>query len=136
MKTLKFYGKDHTKREEWSRIITEMEPFNAGSMSGRLVNQGSYVDQTGDLPAEYVAELRNGSPDYVVFSYATPIMWHDSVTGKWRFPRVIYSATTARQQQHAEYAVKKWNGERWITPDSFDDSGPRLKVDSHTDYLR
>jgi hypothetical protein len=30
--------------------------------------------------------LHFGRPDYVVYSYTTPIAWHDSVTDRWTVP--------------------------------------------------
>jgi len=135
MRELRFYGKDRASRETWEQIISQMIPFNAGAMRGRVVNQGAWVDNTGQLPPEYAKEIREGNPEYIVFSYETPIMWHDAVTGKWRFPRVKYSATTSSHQQHAEYAIKIWDGEKWRTPDNFDDSGIPDEVPCSGPYL-
>lgn len=134
MRELKFYGQNRTSRGTWDQVIAGLIEFNAGSMSGRQIHDR--VRNTGDLPHEYAGELKSSIVDYIVYSYQTPIMWHDGVTGKWRFPRVSYSRTTHKHQQIAEYAIKVWDGDKWNTPDSFDDSGPRLTVDSHTDFLR
>ena len=35
--------------------------------------------------------------DYVVYSYATPIAWHDTVSG-WHVPSDRYSVSTSRHQ--------------------------------------
>lgn len=128
MRELKFYGKDQTSRETWDQVITQRIPFNAGNMSGLAEAPAKRHGVYGQLPAEYAKELDNSSVDYVVYSWQTPIMWHDSATDKWRFPRVTYSQSTSRHQSHAEYSIKIWDGERWNTPSNFDDSGPRMSI--------
>lgn len=133
MKTLRFYGKERTSRETWDQVISARIEFNAGAMSAReFIPAESRRLDFGQLPAEYAEEIKSGHVVYIVFSYRTPIMWFDSETGKWRFPRVTYSRTTSQHQSTAEYTIKTWDGEKWNTPECFDDSGPRSEVPSGT----
>lgn len=137
MRNLRFYGKDRTSRDTWDQVIGGGIEFNAGAMSARSYAPAeSRRLKFGQLPEEYAEEIRSGHVIYIVFSYQTPIMWFDSETGKWRFPRVTYSRTTSQHQSIAEYTIKTWDGEKWNTPECFDDSGVPAEVDCHTDYLR
>lgn len=59
---------------------------------------GVPVGSMGALPEPYASELFYGRPDFVVWSWQTPIAWHDSVNDNWRFPPVNYSVTTSNHQ--------------------------------------
>lgn len=121
MKKLRHYGKSATSREEWAKTIrTDREPFDAGAMTGR-----AYLSSTGDLPEPYKSQLRYARPDYVVYSYRTPIAWHDSVTDRWTVPNVNYSLTTTGHQRTVSMAVDTWNGERWAHDY---DTGPAVNL--------
>jgi ABC-type amino acid transport substrate-binding protein len=50
----------------------------------------------GILPPEYRDSVNNA--DYIVYSWQTPIAWHDKDTGEWTQPDVKYSKTTTVQQ--------------------------------------
>lgn len=133
MRTLSFYGKERTSRETWDQVIQARIEFNAGAMSAReYITAESWRLDFGQLPREYAEEIKSEHVVYIVFSYQTPIMWFDSETGKWRFPRVTYSRTTSKHQSIAEYAIKFWDGEKWNIPDHFDDSGVPAEVPSGT----
>lgn len=127
MRTLHFYGKNSTEPGTWDQVIGERLDFNANNMSGRRVN-GARLSDCGELPYEYARELVSTDVDYIVFSWSTPIMWHDATTDKWRFPRVSYSQSTSRHQRVAEFAIKIWDGTKWNTPECFDDSGAPAEV--------
>lgn len=62
----------------------------------------------GDLYGDYAWFLREGlrhsTVDYIVYSYDTPIAWHDTVWG-WVFPGIKYSLTTTRHQGAVEAAL-------------------------------
>jgi len=53
----------------------------------------------GRLPRDWARTLtaRRDVIDYVIYSYATPIAWHDKEAG-WVVPDVRYSVTTSRHQ--------------------------------------
>jgi hypothetical protein len=74
-------------------VLNALEPFvTSGSLRGVREFEG-----TGQLPAEHRDAVRAATVDYVVYSYATPIAWHDTVTG-WTMPKERYSVTTSKQQ--------------------------------------
>jgi hypothetical protein len=83
--------------------------YNRTSLTGRPPIADSYGGHTGSLPEPFRAQLFYGRPDYVVFSYDTPIAWHDSVTGEWTVPAVRYSVTTTQHQ----YTVARALGIEW-----------------------
>lgn len=118
---LHHYGKKSTTREEWHRVIREArEDFNASAMTGRRITDDDV--SYGDLPEPYRSELQYARPDYIVYSYATPIAWHDSVTDKWHVPDVNYSLTTTGHQNTVSMAIDTWDpeddkyphGGRWL----------------------
>lgn len=83
--------------------LKDLTPFRThGSLRGEPVTAGAYA--TGRLPAEHRDAARATTVDYVVFSYGTPIAWHDSVTG-WVMPDERYSATTSAQQTKIRTAI-------------------------------
>lgn len=45
--------------------------------------------------------------DYVVFSYDTPIAWHDAERDAWVIPDVRYSVTTSKHQGTIRTAVSQ-----------------------------
>ena len=60
----------------------------------------------GRLPSDWARTLtaRRDVVDYVVYSYATPIAWHDKEAG-WIIPDEHYSVTTTRHQNMIRTAV-------------------------------
>lgn len=127
-KTLHHYGNKRTSREEWAKTIrTSREAFTAGRMNGRVFDPELPQDYRmyGDLPEPYKSLLSEGSPDYVVYSYGTPIAWHDSATDRWTVPDVNYSLTTTGHQHTVRMAVDTWDGERWQHDY---DSGPYVNL--------
>lgn len=110
VKRLQFhhYGAHATTRDEWRDAIRGRKPFRAGHMSGSATHRHA---ATGDLPEPYRSQFRNGNPDYAVFSYDTPIAWHDADTDRWTFPHVNYSITTTQHQHTALMAVDTYDPE-------------------------
>ena len=83
-----------------ARHINNRTPFTHQSMSGKWLTDSDINPYYGDLPPEYVAELRSllsSSDVYVVFSYRTPIAYAAS-TPKFTIPEVKYSVTTTHHQ--------------------------------------
>lgn len=56
---------------------------------------------TGRLPEKWAEEF--GTPEYIVYSYATPIAWYGN--GEWTIPDTRYSTTTSRHQHTVRMAV-------------------------------
>ena|SRR5256885_8821203 len=79
-------------------FLADLKPFRCyGALRGAAVRAGhaSTLD-LGRLPAENADSLRHPTTDYVVYSYATPIAWHNMVG--WHMPDVKYSLTTTMHQ--------------------------------------
>lgn len=77
------------------------EPFKASALSGETVGRGVRSFGTGRASRAITDAMQDswsaGSLDYVVYSYGTPIAWHDSATG-WHIPADKYSVTTSKHQ--------------------------------------
>lgn len=99
------------------------EDFRVGrkNFTGRKVHPFYGPTTVGALPEPYKAELFYARVDFVVFSYATPIAWHDSVTGLWRSPSVRYSLTTTEHQGAFRVAMR----DLWQRVDTF---GPEVNI--------
>lgn len=75
--------------------LAALEPFRtSGSLRGERTN--GYPVYAGRLYDEFLPNLRADEPDYVVYSYSTPIAWHGS--RGWVMPDQRYSVTTSKQQ--------------------------------------
>ena len=76
----------------------------SGNMStdAYRVGFGRLIPYQGQLPKPWVSVLgeafRAGRVSQVIYSYSTPIAWHDSDRG-WVIPDVSYSATTSTRHQ-------------------------------------
>ena len=85
--------------DEIAKHLANREPFRThGALAGDVPGAGvsSYL---GRLPADWHRTLtaRQHLVTYVVWSYATPIAWHDKEAG-WIVPDEHYSVTTSRHQ--------------------------------------
>lgn len=76
--------------------IADRELFKGSNLRGVAWREG-----TGYLPPAYGETLNDewesGLVDYIVYSYGTPIAWHNIREG-WNIPPVKYSRTTSRHQ--------------------------------------
>ena len=82
--------------------IANRQQFKANSMAGVYANAGDYIN-TGRLDSDLIARMNSHQPDYVVYSYGTPIAWHHA--GGWEIPAVRYSVTTSKHQGIVRRAV-------------------------------
>jgi len=100
---------------EIAEAIKAGNRFRAGSMTGAPAFYGMDTSrQHGQLrpivyllPSERIA-LEHC--DYVIFSYATPIAWRNSVNGYWYCPGLGYSNTTSRHQAVAKRVIVQLTG--------------------------
>ena len=76
-------------------LVARREPFTGSNLTGG--SRGT-VGSFGRLPGEWRDRFREDQPDYVVWSYATPIAWHGR--RGWTIPPVRYSQTTGRHLSH------------------------------------
>lgn len=78
--------------------LANLEPFSnrSGSFRGGPAEGSSVGWLESDAPTALLFKERYwlGMIDYVVYSYSTPIAWHDKETG-WVDPGHSYSKTTA-----------------------------------------
>jgi len=95
-------------------LVRDRIPFQGSNLKGDT-GPGAY--STGYLPACFHPLVRKA--DYVIYSYATPIMWHCPDTG-WFDPEIRYSVTTTRHQSHVRMAMVA-NDIRPITPSDLSD---------------
>lgn len=75
--------------------VARREPFTGSNLRG---GPRGTVASFGLLPVEWRRVYRDDDPDYVVWSYSTPIAWHGR--HGWTVPDVKYSPSTSRQLSH------------------------------------
>jgi hypothetical protein len=99
---------------EYRDVLSLFEPFQT---YGNLRGEPCSFVALGRLPEPYESVLRErasaGFVDYVVYSYGTPIAWHDVNRG-WVMPAVKYSVTTSKAQSRIAPAVEALNEEAGI----------------------
>ena len=83
-------------------LIAKCQPFKANSMAGVYFHEGDYLP-TGRLDSWLVSNLIANKPDFIVYSYGTPIAWHHA--GGWEMPNVRYSVTTSKHQGIVRRAI-------------------------------
>jgi hypothetical protein len=95
-------GQSYTDwRGEWESVLTNRKPFHSASAMS-----GGDRDGFGRLPYDERDRYCDDDPEYVVFSYATPIAWYGPKNG-WTIPDVKYSVTTTRHQSIVRMAVRE-----------------------------
>ena len=75
-------------------LVARREPFTGSNLVGGPRGLRGF----GYLPGEWRDVFDDDAPDYVVWSYQTPIAWHGA--RGWVVPPVRYSPTTARHVSH------------------------------------
>ena len=75
--------------------VARREPFTGSNLVGG--SRGT-VGSFGRLPAAWRDRFCEDQPDYIVWSYATPIAWHGR--RGWVVPPVKYSPTTSKHVSH------------------------------------
>ena len=76
-------------------LVARREPFTGSNLTG---GPGGTLASFGLLPGEWRDRFIADRPEYIVWSYATPIAWHGR--HGWTIPPVRYSQTTGRQLSH------------------------------------
>lgn len=90
-----------SNRDAATYIETRQEfETHTGSLRGEFATVGN-LSRLGYLPPEHRVALgqawdKAGRGVYIVWSYGTPIAWHDGE--RWTRPDVKYSVTTSRHQ--------------------------------------
>lgn len=81
-----------TANRDCAPLVARREPFTGSNLQG---GPRGTIAEFGYLPGEWRNIFCADEPDYVVWSYQTPIVWHGR--RGWTVPDVRYSASTARQ---------------------------------------
>ena len=76
-------------------LVARREPFTGSSLLG---GPRGIFGEFGRLPHHWRDAFYEDNPDYVVWSYSTPIVWHGR--HGWIAPQVRYSPTTTRHVSH------------------------------------
>ena len=84
-----------TANRDCAPLVARREPFTGSNLRG---GPRGIFGSFGRLPHELRDQFYEDRPDYVVWSYATPIAWHGR--HGWTVPPVKYSPTTARHVSH------------------------------------
>ena len=89
------------------KIIAERKPFKNSTDSFRgAVGPAWWI---GRLPELWRKSATDESVDYTIYSYSTPIAWHNSETGEWVSPPIKYSVTTSGHQGIVWAALSQLN---------------------------
>lgn len=76
-------------------LVARREPFTGSNLRG---GPRGIFGSFGRLPNGLRETFYDDKPDYVVWSYDTPIAWHGR--HGWTVPPVKYSPTTTRHVSH------------------------------------
>lgn len=109
VKRLTGYGENSTDFRELAGYLSRGEEWRMGTM--RAINRypNQYFGNTGNLPATEEQRESLDRSDYVIYSYYTPIAWHDVDKG-WVQPDVKYSRTTTKHQGRIAVAISVLEG--------------------------
>ena len=103
MKKLKVKG-------SWMQFIEplkNLETFDThGSLRGSRREVKSLRPSVGKLDKRYHRSVQSEYTDYIVWSYDTPIAWHNSLG--WYMPDERYSVTTTTQQGRIRTALSSF----------------------------
>jgi hypothetical protein len=92
--------------QRFGPFLAYLKPFRCyGALRGEVIDYSGSAS-VGRLSAEHVGLVRRSTVDYVVYSYETPIAWHNSLTG-WHMPDTCYSLTTTQHQYSIRAALSE-----------------------------
>jgi hypothetical protein len=84
-------------------LIADRVAFTGNNLYGVLTSYDQVVHLIGQLPIEFEQQLKLDKPNFIVYSYNTPIAWHSDKG--WFIPEVKYSVTTSKPQNYVRRAV-------------------------------
>ena len=92
-----------TSNQKAGDLIASRIGFTGNNLYGVVTSFNSVIYEMGRIPQEFGHQLKTDQPDYIVYSYGTPIAWH---SGKgWFIPNIKYSVTTSKHQNYVRRAV-------------------------------
>jgi len=94
-----------TANSNADQFISDRVNFIGSNFYGQVQspNPIDRVSNYGMLPYNFITILENENPDYIVYSYATPIAWHG--THGWNIPAIKYSVSTSKHQNYIRRAL-------------------------------
>jgi hypothetical protein len=84
-------------------LIVDRVAFTGNNLYGVVIAPNEYAYDFGRLPQEFRDQLELDRPDFIVYSYSTPIAWHSN--SGWFMPNCKYSTTTSKHQNYVRKAV-------------------------------
>lgn len=78
--------------------IDTLTPFTVGNVAGRTDDSRGYGRLSTDLAANMRMHAREGTLEYVLYSYGTPMAWKVRDMENWVLPGVKYSVSTSCHQ--------------------------------------
>jgi hypothetical protein len=84
-------------------LIADRVAFTGNNLYGVVTSYNTTVYELGRLPQEFRDQLKLDQPDFIVYSYGTPIAWHSN--SGWFMPNCKYSVTTSKHQNYVRTAV-------------------------------
>lgn len=113
---MSYYGTKSGEGVKRTReAIAEKRPFKAGSKFSHVddysMRGSTKIDGAGNgfgrLPVDLQERFSRDRPNYIVYSFGTPIAWYVPFKG-WYIPDVRYSPTTSNHQTQCRYAVREY----------------------------
>jgi hypothetical protein len=84
-------------------LIADRVAFTGNNLYGVVTTYNSDDYTFGRLPQDFRDQLKLDKPDFIVYSYGTPIAWHSN--SGWFMPNCKYSVTTSKHQNYVRRAV-------------------------------
>ena len=84
-------------------LIADRVGFTGNNLYGVVTTFNSVIYEYGRLPQEFRDQLKLDQPDFIVYSYGTPIAWHSDKG--WFIPDAKYSVTTSKHQGYVRRAI-------------------------------
>ena len=86
-----------TSNQKAHEFIANRIAFTGNNLYGIVTSFDSDDYTYGRIPQEFGHQLKLDRPDYIVYSYGTPIAWHSN--SGWFMPNCKYSTTTSKHQK-------------------------------------
>ena len=84
-------------------LIADRVGFTGNNLYGVVTPYDSDDYEYGQLPQQFRDQMHLDRPDFIVYSYSTPIAWHSN--SGWFMPNCKYSVTTSKHQNYVRRAV-------------------------------
>jgi hypothetical protein len=94
-----------TSNAKASEFIQDRIAFTGNNFYGVVTSPATGTDYSpyGRLDTHLILQLNTEFPDYIVYSYGTPIAWFGRFG--WTIPNVKYSVTTSKHQNYVRRSL-------------------------------